>query len=249
MSLTPSGVEASRIRQRAVPDERRRCERDRLLHHGRRRGQDPGDLQEPLGFLKPRRRLLFVELAKVLHGRGQQRIPSGARARRPLVQHLLLLFSPERPEVPGQVVQDRPCEVSIGPPGAYRVGVVAECDPGWLARASCRIHRRLVRSQRFQPTVQLRRRSMCGERTPRLRVWGCVRESERTGEPGERWLRTETRHDHVAAHTSQSDVTALRKKRGFRTERSGRSATHLISVVYRTTAAAVYSFVHNSRLD
>ena len=75
----------------------------------------------------------------------------------------MLSFSPERPEVPGQVVQDRPYEVSVGPPGAYRVGVVGECDPGRLARVSCPVHRRLVRSQRFQPTVQLRRRSMCGQ--------------------------------------------------------------------------------------
>ena len=56
------------IRQRTVPDERRWCERYRLLYHGRRGGQYPGDLQEPLGFLQPRRRLLPVELAKVLHG-------------------------------------------------------------------------------------------------------------------------------------------------------------------------------------
>ena len=48
----------------------------------------------------------------------------------PLVQHLLLYFSPERPEVPGQVVQDCPCEVSVGPPGTYRVGVVALPSPG-----------------------------------------------------------------------------------------------------------------------
>ena len=81
--------------------KRRGREGDRLLHHGRRRGQDPGDLQEPLAFLQPRRRLLFVELAKVLHGRGQQRIPPGSRARRPLVQHPLLSFSPERPESSG----------------------------------------------------------------------------------------------------------------------------------------------------
>ena len=144
MSLTPSSVEASRIRQRPVTDERRRRERDRLLDHGRRRGQDPGDLQEPLGFLEPRRRLRSVELAKVLHGCGQERIPSGTRARGPLVQHLLLFFSTERPEVPGQVVQDRPCEVSIGPPGTYRVGVVAGCYAGWRAHVLCRVHRCLV---------------------------------------------------------------------------------------------------------
>ena len=126
MSLTPSSVEASRIRQRPVTDEGRGRERDRLLDHGRRRGQNPGGLQEPVGFLQPRRRPLPVEFAQVLDGGGQQRIPSGSRARGSLVQHLLLFFSPERPEVPGQVVQDRPCEVSIGPPGPYRVGVVAE---------------------------------------------------------------------------------------------------------------------------
>ncbi len=40
----------------------------RVVHHGRRGGQYPGDLQEPLGFLQPHRRLLPVELAKVLHG-------------------------------------------------------------------------------------------------------------------------------------------------------------------------------------
>ena len=86
------------------------------------------------GFLEPRRRLLPVEFAQVLDRGGQQHFPSGSRARGPLVQHPLLFFSSERPEVPGQVVQDRPCEVSVGPPGAYRVGVVAECDAG-LARA------------------------------------------------------------------------------------------------------------------
>ena len=36
---------------------------------------------------------------------------------------------------------------------------------------------------------------------------------------------------------------------GIRTERNGRSITLLFSVVYRTTLAAVYSSVHNSRLD
>ena len=207
MSLTPPGIEASRIRHRAVTDERCGRERDRLLHHGRRRGQDPGDLQEPLGFLQPRWRLLLVEFAQVLYGRGQERIPSGIRSRGPLVQHFLLFFSPERPEVPGQVVQDRPGEVCVGPPGAYRVGVVAECDPGGLARVSCRVHRGLVRSQRFQPTAQLRRRSMCGERAPRHRVRGCVRERKPNRRArAERRLGMETRHDHVAAHSSRSDV-------------------------------------------
>ena len=184
MSLTPASVEASRIRQRTVTDERRGREGDRLLHHGRRRGQDPGDLQEPLAFLQPRRRLLPVELAKVLHGCGQERIPSGSRTRGPLVQHLLLFFSTEGPEVPGQVMQDRPCEVSIGPPGAYRVGVVAECDPGRLARVSYRVYRGPVRCQRLQPTVRLPRRSTCGEPAPGLRVWRLVRDSTRTGDPG-----------------------------------------------------------------
>ena len=153
MSLTPSSVEASRIRQRPVPDVRRWGERYCLLDHGRRRGQYPGDLQEPLGFLEPRWRLSLMEFGQVLHGCGQQRIPSGTRGRGPLVQHLLLFFLPERAEVPGQVVQDRPCEVSVRPPGAYRVGVVAECDPGRLARVSCRVHRGLVRFSGFQPTV------------------------------------------------------------------------------------------------
>ena len=36
---------------------------------------------------------------------------------------------------------------------------------------------------------------------------------------------------------------------GFRTERSGRSATRLFSICYRATLVAVYSFVHNLRLD
>ena len=36
----------------------------------------------------------------------------------------------------------------------------------------------------------------------------------------------ETRHDHVAVHTSQSDVSALRKKRGFRTELCAGQATY-----------------------
>ena len=93
----------------------------------------------------------------MLHGCGQERIPSGTRARGPLVQHLLLFFSPERPEVPGQVVQDRPYEVSVGPPGTYRVGVVAECYAGWRARVSCRVHPVLQRM------VRLRRRSTVGE--------------------------------------------------------------------------------------
>ena len=84
----------------------------------------------------------------------------------------------------GQVVQDRPCEVSVGPPGAYRVGVVAECDPGWLARVSCRVHRSLVRFRRLQPTVRLRRRSTSGEPVPGLRVWGFARSSRHIGEPG-----------------------------------------------------------------
>ena len=83
----------------------------------------------------------------MLHGCGQERIPSGSRARRPLVQHLLLFFSPERPEVPGQVVQDRPRKVSVGPPGTYRVAVIAECDTGRFAGVSCRVHRDLVRSR------------------------------------------------------------------------------------------------------
>ena len=111
MSLIPSGVQASWIGQRAVLDERRWRERGRLLHHRRRGGQYPGDLQEPLGFLEPRRRLLPVEFAQVLDRGGQQRVPSGTRARGPLVQHVLLFFPFERPEVAGQVVQDRPCKV------------------------------------------------------------------------------------------------------------------------------------------
>ena len=171
MSLIPSGVQTSWIRQCAVPDVRRWRERYRLLHHGRRGGQYPGDLQEPLGFLRPRRRPLPVEFAKVLDRGGQQRIPSGAGTRGPFVHNLLLLFSSERSEVPGQVVQDRPCEVSTRPPGADRVRVVAECDAGWRARMWYRVHRRLVRSRRLQPTVRLRRRSTRGEPALELGVW------------------------------------------------------------------------------
>ena len=120
----------------------------------------------------------------MLHGCGQERIPSGTRARGPLVQHVLLFISPERPEVPGQVVQDHPCDVSVGPPGAYRVGVLAECDAGWRARVSCRVHHGPVGSQRPQPTVRLRRRSTSGEPVPGLRVWGFARSSRHIGEPG-----------------------------------------------------------------
>ena len=36
---------------------------------------------------------------------------------------------------------------------------------------------------------------------------------------------------------------------GFRTERSGRSATLFLSILYRAIPAAVYSFMHNLRLD
>ena len=184
VSLTPSSVEASRIRQHAVTDERRGRERDRLRHHRRRRGKDPGDLQEQLGFLKPLWRLLPVELAKVLHGCGQERIPSGTRARGLWFSACCCSSRPSDRKFRGQVVQDRPCKVSVGPPGAYRVGVVAECDPGWLARVSCRVHRSLVRSRRLQPTVRLRRRSTSGEPAPGLRVWGFARSSRHIGEPG-----------------------------------------------------------------
>ena len=212
MSLTPSSVEASRIRQRAVTDERCGRERDRLRHHRRRRGKDPGDLQEPVGFLKPLWRLLPVELAKVLHGCGQERIPSGTRARGPLVQHVLLFISPERPEVPGQVVQDRRCEVSVGPPGAYRVGVVAECDPGWLARVSCRVHRSLVRSRRLQPTVRLRRRSTSGEPVPGLRVWGFARSSRHIGEP--EWTMSRIMSGKVPSEVRGNRAAVARGERG-----------------------------------
>ena len=172
MSLTPPGVEASRIRQRAVPEVRRGRERYRLLHHGRRRGQYPGDPKEPLRFLEPRRRLVPVELANVLDRGGQQRIPSGTRVPGPLVQHPLLFCSSEGSEVPGQVVQDRPCEVSVGPPGAYRVGIVAEGDLGRRARMSYRVHRCRARSRCLQPTVRLAGRSTSGEPAAGLRVWG-----------------------------------------------------------------------------
>ena len=219
MSLTPSGVQASRIRQRPVSDVRRGRERDRLRHHRRRRGKDPGDLQEPLRFLKPLWRLLPVELAKVLHGCGQERIPSGTRARGPLVQHVLLFISLERPEVPGQVVQDRPGEVSVGPPCAYRVRVVAECDLGRLVRVSCRVHRGLVRFSGFQPTVDFAAGQLPASLFSGVRVWGSLENSqahrragmdpesdhvgqvtERSPRETERRLRMETQHDHVSVH-------------------------------------------------
>ena len=38
------------------------------------------------------------------------------------------------------------------------------------------------------------------------------------GKPSGR-LRKQTRHDHVAVHTGQFEVSALRKQRGVRTER------------------------------
>ena len=36
---------------------------------------------------------------------------------------------------------------------------------------------------------------------------------------------------------------------GIRTERNGRSAARLLSVIYRAIPVAVYSFMHNFRLD
>ena len=142
----------------------------------------------------------------MLHGCGQERIPAGTRGRGPLVQRPLLLCSPERPEVPRQVVQDRPCEVSVGPPGAYRVGVVAECDPGRLARVSCRVHRGLVRFSGFQPTVDF----AAGQLPASPALWdsvsGFARESRRTGEPGRTMNRAICLGDVASTAASRSQA-------------------------------------------
>ena len=112
-----------------------------------------------------------------------------------------------------------PGEVSVGPPCAYRVRVVAECDLGRLVRVSCRVHRGLVRFSGFQPTVDFAAGQLPASLLSGVRVWGSLENSqahrragmdpesdhvgqvtERSPRETERRLRMETQHDHVSVH-------------------------------------------------
>ena len=108
-------------------------------------------------------------------------------------------------------MQDRPGDVSVGPPGAYPVGVVAECDANSRTRVLCRAHLGLVGSRRSSlrfdfAAGQLPANLLSG--TPRLGVRWRFQAHRRAGMDPE--------SDHVGQVTEGSPQETDRR---FRMER------------------------------
>ena len=116
-------VQASGVRERAVPDERRRRVGGRHQAFLLRVAHDPGCFPEPLGLLAPRRHRQVVDFAQVLDHRRQQSIPRRSGQRRLLTQQLDLAFPRQVEYGPRQLVEVEPKQFALAPFRADRLRV------------------------------------------------------------------------------------------------------------------------------